>query len=258
MSHEDDPQAQGAQVERELPEGPAGIFASAYPVLSKLLGDGCISLGGGTALAAVWGHRHSTDVDLFADSAAYVELVSSERGRRLLSDGLREAFQPDQMDIQRGYLRLLSPAGELSIMTSPSPLPPLLATDRVANTQVSLERPATILARKLRGRMLTNGVLVLRDLYDLAAATTLAPDELKMALASLSDADRRDITDELRRLPAGWAAAPKESGRPVIDPARPAELAKDPAQAVVVVRKLLSKNSTYRLRREPPGNRQEP
>ena len=30
-----------------------------------------IRLGGGTALAARWRHRHSTDVDLFVDPAAY-------------------------------------------------------------------------------------------------------------------------------------------------------------------------------------------
>ena len=239
---------QGALAERELPAGPAEVFARAQPILAELLGAGCFRLGGGTALAALWVHRHSTDVDLFADHAAYAEFIGSQSGVRLLSEGLRDALQPDEMEIRRGALRVLCSSGELSIFTTPSPLPSLAAADRVAGTQVELERPATILARKLHGRMLTNGSIVLRDLYDLAAAKTLAPAELALALDSVATDDKRQIADELRHLPGDWAASPRKSGRPVIRATRPPELARNPALAVNVVRKLLAEDNSRRLR----------
>ena len=238
----------GALPERELPEGPAEVFARAQPILTELLGAGCFRLGGGTALAALWVHRHSTDVDLFADHAAYTEFIGSQSGVRLLSEGLRDALQPDEMEVRRGALRILCSGGELSIITTPSPLPSLAPTDRVAGTQVELERPATILARKLLGRMLTNGSIVLRDLYDLAAAKTLAPAELGLALDSVATDDKRQIADELRHLPGDWSASPRKSGRPVIRATRPPELARNPAQAVNVVRKLLAEDTSHRLR----------
>ena len=238
--HDRSEAGRGALAERDLPEGPASVFAGAHPILAELLGEASFRVGGGTALAAVWAHRHSTDVDLFADHSAYAGLVASESSRQSLSDGLREALQPDEIEIRRGTLKLACPAGELSIITTPSPLPPLAATDRVAGTNTELERPATILARKLHGRMLTNGVLVLRDLYDLAAARDLAPGDLRLALGSLSKDDRRQIVDELRHLPADWAASPGKSGRAVIRAARPTELARDPSRAILTVRKLLS------------------
>ena len=78
------------------------------------MGAGAFRLGGGTALAALWGHRHSTDVDLFADHAAYAELTASESRVRLLSERLRDALQPDEMEIRRGTLKIVCVHGELA------------------------------------------------------------------------------------------------------------------------------------------------
>lgn len=237
-------------VERVLPAGPAEVFARAQPVLTELLGEGAFALGGGTALASVWRHRHSTDIDLFADNATYVERVRSAGGKERVAALLEEALRPQRVDVQSGFLTASFSDGDLSLMTAPLPLfppsvPPLTPADRVANSLVALERPATILARKLHGRMIANGVLVLRDLYDLAAAKTLAPGDLSMALESLSEKERRMIADELSTLPPDWAATPGKSGRPVIRPRRPPELARAPTRAITITRELLSPNDSW-------------
>ena len=245
-------------VERVLPAGPDAVFARAHPMLTELLGEGAFALGGGTALAAVWQHRHSTDVDLFADGSTYDERVRAAGGPDRVAARLRQALRPRRLDVQSGFLTASFTDGDLSLMTAPLPLrlapPPV--TDRVAGTLVALERPATILARKLHGRMIANGVLVLRDLYDIATAATLAPTELGAALESLSVEERRMIADELSGLPADWAAAPRKSGRPVIRPRLPPELARDPALAIAVVRTVLSSdNFSPRERRRAPTPR---
>ena len=244
--------------ERALPPGPAELFAAAHPVLADLLGEERFRLGGGTALAAVWAHRHSTDVDLFADHATYVALYESAARKAALEQGLREALRPDVLDILPGDIHLLCPAGELSVITTPAPLTPPPAVDRVAGTRVELERPATILARKLRGRMMTNGVVVLRDLYDIAAARELAPEDLTVALACLSAAEREDIAGELQGLSTDWAATPRKSGRPLIKALRPAALAAEPARAIAAVRHLLSDEGGCRIRRGPTPRDPEP
>lgn len=244
----------GDLVERALPAGPAEVFARARPVLTRFLGEGSFVLGGGTALASVWQHRHSTDVDLFADNATYVERVRAVGGRERVAAWLGEALQPQRLDVRSGFLKASFSDGELSLMTAPAPflapsMPSLPSTDRVAGTPVALERPATILARKLHGRMVGNGVLVLRDLYDLAAAETLSPSDLKLAVESLSDGERRMIADELSGLPGDWAATPRKSGRPVIRPRRPPELAAAPARAIGIAHDLLSPDDSWATRR---------
>ena len=137
----------------------------------------------------------------------------------------------------------------MSVITTPAPLTPPPAADRVSGTRVELERPATILARKLRGRMLRKGVVVLRDLYDIAAARELAPEDLTVALACLSVAEREDIAGELQGLSADWAATPRKSGRPLMGALRPAALAAEPARAISALRHLLSEDGGCRMGR---------
>ena len=56
----------------DLPAGPAELLeAVRKPLGHHLGGEHRMRLGGGTALAARWRHRHSTDVDLFVDPADY-------------------------------------------------------------------------------------------------------------------------------------------------------------------------------------------
>lgn len=232
------------QIERALPAGPDRIFRLVEPVLTQTFGQGTYRLGGGTALAAVWDHRHSTDIDLFADHAAYRAGVNSEDKKQRLKEalsGILEPLGPQRIEVQRGFIKTVCRHVEFGLYTPPSPLDTHdRATDRVAGTAVALERPAVILARKIHGRMLGNGVLTLRDLYDIAAASVLAPEELQAVLLTVADEDKESLRKELRLLPRNWSGNPEKSGRALIDARRPAALAEAPHRSIAVVRSLLA------------------
>ena len=220
--------------QKVLPVGPDEIFRLAEPVLTEVFGAGAYFLGGGTALAAVWQHRHSTDVDLFMDGSAYRDVVMDKVRRRALAAGLRNAVEPDILDITTGVLKMFTDTGELGLYVPPSPLERMSPVDHVAGTSVPFERVATILARKLHGRMLEVGDLMLRDLYDLAAAADLAPDELDIALRSLTEDERLTLCDNLAQLPPDWVTSP-HTGPPLLNATAPADLAKNPALCVDAV-----------------------
>ncbi len=224
--------------QRVLPAGPDEIFKLAEPVLTDVFGAGAYCLGGGTALAAVWQHRYSTDVDLFMDGSAYREVVMDKARRSALAARLQSAVEPHVLDITTGVLKMFTATGELGLYVPPPPLGWMPPVDQVAGTSVPLERLASILARKLHGRMLEVGDLVVRDLYDLAAAVDLAPGELDIALRSLTEDERLTLCDSLERLPQDWLTSP-HTGRPLLNATAPAHLASDPALCVEAVRELL-------------------
>ncbi len=224
--------------QKVLPVGPDEIFRLAEPVLTDVFGEGAYCLGEGTALAAVWQHRHSTDVDLFMDGSAYRAVVTDTARRDALAAGLRSAVEPDMLDITPGVLKMFADTGELGLYVPPSPLAWMPPVDQVAGTSVPLERPATILARKLHGRMLEVGDLMLRDLYDLAAAADMAPGELDIALQSLTEDERLTLCDNLAQIPQDWVTSP-HAGSPLLNATAPAHLANDPALCVEAVRDML-------------------
>ena len=242
--------SKGTMAQIVLPAGPDEIFRLAEPVLTDIFGEGAYCLGGGTALAAVWQHRHSTDIDLFMDGSAYRAVVMDNVRRRSLEAGLLSALEPDFLDIATGVLKVLLGPGELGLYVPPSPLGWMPPVDHVSGTSVPLERPATILARKIHGRMLEVGDVTLRDLYDLAAAAELAPAELDTALQSLTEDHRLVLCDELARLPQDWVTSP-HTGRPLLNATVPADLANNPALCVEAVRDMLDCGRS--LTRQTPG-----
>ena len=193
----------------------------------------------------MWKHRHSTDVDLFMANDRYKAVVLEETRRRALEQALKTALRPILLEIANGFLKIDCEKGELGILTSANPLAVMEPTDRVAGTAVQIERPATILGRKIHGRMLRNGVFALRDLYDIAASSVLAKDELSLVLQSVSDSDKAMLRSELSSLPPDWAGNPNQSGRRIIDARAPKSLAKEPHQCVRIVLDLLRDDWSY-------------
>lgn len=222
-----------------LPAGPDEIFRLAEPVLTDTFGEGAYCLGGGTALAALWRHRHSTDIDLFMDGSAYRAVVMDDVRRSSLEAGLQSALGGAFLDITAGVLKVILGPGELGLYVPPSPIGEVPPLDHVSGTSVPLERPATILARKIHGRMLEVGDVTLRDLYDLAAATELAPAELDTALRSLSEDNRLALCDELARLPRDWVTSP-HTGRALLNATMPVHLANNPALCLEAVCDMLN------------------
>lgn len=192
--------------EYDLPAGPAELFAAVRNTLGEYLGgEHHMRLGGGTALAARWAHRHSTDVDLFIAATHYQRLF--ER---------RDAFQRDAEDrlsasavaIEEGlvalFIRQGDHTGEITLATTPSLTPLPHSVDTVRGTRVPLETSAEILAKKLRYRMVLREQFVPRDLYDIAVAHERDRGALTRALGVIDAFHLREMYTYLESLPDRW------------------------------------------------------
>ncbi len=125
-----------------LPEGPNAVLALAAPILTRHLGEGAFALGGGTALACVWQHRHSTDVNLFMDAETYRQVSLVDEKRQAFERDLDQILRPSNLEVSRGFLKLHTPQGELSLSTSPPPMScPNPNPRRLAGPGVPLEPP---------------------------------------------------------------------------------------------------------------------
>ena len=121
----------------DLPTGPAELLeAVRKPLGHHLGGEHHMRLDGGTALAARWRHRPSTDVDLFVDPSDDERLFRSEQQFRadleLHTRGARN------IAIEPGFARIvLSDGGETSVSTSPSLTAYPVSNDTVRGTSDS-------------------------------------------------------------------------------------------------------------------------
>ena len=232
--------------ELDLPTGPAELLeAVRRPLGHHLGGEHHLHLGGGTALATRWRHRHSTDVDLFVDPADYARLFKGEQQFR--ADLERQTRSARNIAIEPGFARIvLADGGEVSLSTSPSLTGDPLSADTVRGTGVPLETTAEILAKKLRYRMIQNAQIVPRDLYDLAFARQNDPGALQTALSTLNEDHIHDIDAELSYLRPGWIERHHE---PLIAPiSRP-----DAENAVGLVRRVLQQHICSRTARGERG-----
>ena len=192
--------------EYDLPAGPAELFEAVRGTLGQYVGgERHMRLGGGTALAARWAHRHSTDVDLFIPDVHYQRLFDQrdsfqrDAERRLaasavvIEEGLVALFlrQPDQL-------------GEITLATTPSMTPVPHSFDTVRGTNVALETNAEILAKKLRYRMVMREQFVPRDLYDIAVAHDRDRGALVQALGVIDSFSLRELYTHLEALPERW------------------------------------------------------
>ncbi len=236
--------------EYDLPSGPAALFeAVREPVAEHLGGERHFRLGGGTALAARWAHRHSTDVDLFTDREPYQRLWKRRDAfKRAVND---HAGPAEVLSVRRWNAKIvLQGGGEITLFTSGPQTDEPRSADTVAGTRVPLETNAEILAKKLWGRMLDSEELLARDLYDFAVARHHDPAAVKTAMRHIGVTDLQQLKRELEALPEGWLH--RTAQRPLIRPAHPDEAA-DPAPFVraQVWREILSRTPD-RPHRPPP------
>lgn len=187
------------------------ILVQVAPPLLQVLDREDIAIGGGTALAARWRHRRSTDIDLTVSPPAF------ERASGRMVDLLRAAAVTDVLH-GRGWLSGICVDGEFSISTTPpllrSPAEPAHQEGRFG---ILLEPTAEILGRKLRLRMYNNGDFVSRDFYDICTAHERDPSALDQALSTLTEDMRCEIAREIASL--GQHAS--RMGRPLTDVHRP-------------------------------------
>ncbi len=239
--------------EYDLPEGPAGLFEAVREAFGEHLGgEQHMRLGGGTALAMRWAHRHSTDVDLFTEREAYTRLWRRRDGFK--RDVEERAGTPQVFAVRRWNTRIvLQGGGEITLFTIGPQTEEPSSADTIAGTRVPLETNAEILAKKLWGRMLDSEELLTRDLYDFAVAQRHDPDAVKAAMNHIDVSDLQQLKRELEALPGGWMDGTGQ--RTLIRPAYPQEAA-DPTPFVraQVWREILSRRPARPHHGPPPSS----
>ncbi len=208
-----------------LPEPAATLWATkgraiVAVVRAHLHEKTAYKIGGGTVLAARWGHRRSTDVDLKLEPKTGLNALSPRFGDEFQREihrvtGRWPRFRQDQISID------LTPEGgepqKIDLFEGPT-------TPARGHTRVELAgRPETVLSSaqiltgKLAGRALHAPV---RDLFDVAVARREDRRALEIAVNACSndltgstvlkwleagDAYREDATEDLLDVPARYA-----------------------------------------------------
>ena len=195
------------------------LFRDAMEVLSAFVREKDMRLAGGTALAARWDHRHSTDIDLVCDRETFPQNRIREIRDRLLAMRLR-GHEITGIAARHGFVGWKTPHGPVSFVPSRLENFPRLTDDiRVDGTNVRLASVEAILYGKLSGRLVGRGRAATRDGYDLAAALLIEPDKARWLL------DRYDPDETIRQ--AVRRSSGKLDGRPILDPRFP-RIAADP------------------------------
>lgn len=141
-----------------------------------------LRLGGGTALAMYWHHRHSTDIDLSVLEGEFKK--GWDNGAQSLREYLNKQKQLGEIKWFRyslggiGWERPKS--GEVSL--SLSRLERRNATHQEATTGIPLAPIRDILRGKLLGRVLNQNRLLVRDAYDLCTAAEREPRIFKAVI----------------------------------------------------------------------------
>ncbi len=162
----------------------------------NVVGRNTLRLGGGTALAALWNHRYSTDLDLVVNRDVYDEGMTYEHRRamtthlKMLRDQgvplTKIGFRPNMV-----YFRYQNVP--VSLVPSRLHMQDTTPSDYQCANGVRLAKPEMILRGKLVGRLLTNKLVTDRDGYDVAYALTYHPDVVDSALVVLEKGERKEL-----------------------------------------------------------------
>ena len=230
--------------ELNLPRGPAELLeAVRRPLADYLGGEDHIRLGGGTALAARWAHRHSTDIDLFVGPEAYANLYRNSD--RFAADVAWHTGAVEQLGVAHRYTVIALRDGEITVLATGSLTDQPASGDIVRGTRVPLESNAEILAKKLTHRLAEYHIFVPRDLYDIAVAQRLDPEALDTALTTIPTRALDDIRTELDLLPRDWPEAHRE---PLLQPV----YVQEAADSVAIVQRVIGRHLDDRDPPMPP------
>lgn len=162
-----------------------------------------LRLGGGTALAAMWCHRYSTDVDFACGDDTFERLCSE---RLPLLEALRELHRRGVIRRPTFAGRMIAwtyrDSGEVSLVRRFGAGDDLLSGVTEDATNVPLVSPARILHAKLVGRVLEGGKLLARDGYDLAYAFEHHAAVMSRTLAPLTDNQKSLMKEIATTIPA--------------------------------------------------------
>lgn len=206
----------------QLHPGPRQAIGPAIDLLGRWFNLAGVVIGGGTALAARWRHRRSTDLDLFAPAPYLSSLAKApiEQIERELRERAGRAH-PADIAIGRTHLRCLVAEVPVSLSGTRGFWTEDHDPCAEASTGVPLAASTDILLRKMQGRTLAQGRAVARDAYDFVVAQAIDPVAFRDALAHL-DGEQAEVIAET--FDAFADAQPRSEGRGVEAPAYPAIL----------------------------------
>ena len=136
-------------------------------------------LGGGTVLAARWGHRLSTDLDFFMQQDAFDHAITQRASE--LEAALRDVAFGAFVTPNHMQCVMRDTSVEVSVdVASANDLGPVESSDEAAHG-VGTQTTSAILLGKIAGRMMRQGRVTVRDIYDLCVAERVDADALRAA-----------------------------------------------------------------------------
>lgn len=211
--------AEGGRVaDIALPERLRPAFAGLSGALSSLFARGIVAMGGGSMLEARWGHRVSTDIDLFiaprnhtaAVDAAGTAFHAQLQGALKMA-GIKVSDDVPPLISRTGlFLSGECPDGRpwsLATMSYLHPGPPQM--EFVAGSGVRAASLTEIFMGKLAGRALNAGrrptatkrAIPIRDCYDICVCAALEPEILPRIFAVFDAPGRQVIATNFRAAP---------------------------------------------------------
>jgi hypothetical protein len=148
------------------------------PALDELSNELPWSLGGGTALAISLNHRISYDIDIFFQDASALKFLSPNKNKKIraLSDNWQ---QPGN------YLKIERPEGDIDFLVARTFSASPHFIHNFKGKKILVETPAEIIAKKIHYR---GSQFSVRDIFDIAAVSELAPKALSSVSSEIRDA----------------------------------------------------------------------
>lgn len=125
-------------------------------------------LGGGTVLAARWHHRLSTDLDFFLPYAKFNDSIVEHE--RELADALREVAFGTLVTPLHMQCVMKDSEVEVSVSVASHSTEDAMEPSERAEGGVRTQSSSAILTGKMAGRMMRQGRVTVRDVYDLCVA----------------------------------------------------------------------------------------
>ena len=197
----------------ELPEAARQCWPKAVELVGELMRE-CATLeheqwylGGGTALAADWKHRTSTDIDILIAPGLSMDGLGPEANarleRRVATQGGERLRTPDQkLSVDYG------PDGRVDIFSSGRQLPGHEEAVEIDGTRAARLSDAQIFAGKLRRAL--DGHLAARDLFDICHAARTGRRGVDQALNTLGEPELRQIASLWKNAAARIAEEARE------------------------------------------------
>lgn len=202
-----------------LPANVDQAFREANAFIEAFFNPERFALGGGTALAARWDHRFSTDLDFFGEFAEFLPILDAREKE------IRERLPELCPSCVPGSLSMNALAG-LTFRSGKTPVSIFAYSptgrvrgeaEAIEGSRVRAESTELILTTKLVLRMSESGQILPRDVYDLVYANRFDPAAAQLALIRLPSVQRATLAAQLRRLPDDWAVANDQILEPRLD-----------------------------------------